>query len=281
MKRNSGFTLVELAIVLVIIGLIIGGVLAGQQLIRNAEIQSVANEFSTLQAAMNTFRVRYNALPGDMRNATSIWGAADPDPTLCPDTDSGDKRTCNGNGDKRVWTLITGDDNEELLRIWQHLSNAELVNGTFSGVPRMPQGFEPSYNVPRSKISSAAAWFTVFMPNFTPAVQTDMGGAMDFLFYGQYGQVLILGDIVPVTAAGFDMPVGPVFSPSELRALDQKMDDGRPGLGMVKSWAPITGLDALGVPADNACATSTDPAIADYNADDDSARCAAAFRLKL
>lgn len=63
--RQAGFTLVEIAIVLVIIGLLLGGVLKGQDMIENAKIKSIANDMKAIQAAYNGHMDRYKAVPGD------------------------------------------------------------------------------------------------------------------------------------------------------------------------------------------------------------------------
>lgn len=63
--RQSGFTLVEIAIVLVIIGLLLGGVLKGQELIENARIKSIVNDMKAVQAAYNGYLDRYKVIPGD------------------------------------------------------------------------------------------------------------------------------------------------------------------------------------------------------------------------
>ena len=71
---QRGFSLVELSIVLVILGLLTGGILAGQSLIRASELRAVSTEFQRYVAAVNTFRDKYFMLPGDMSNATAFWG---------------------------------------------------------------------------------------------------------------------------------------------------------------------------------------------------------------
>lgn len=71
-KPNSGFTLVELAIVLVIIGLIIGGVLVGQDMIKSAEIRATISQWERYNTALNTFRDKFGGIPGDLRNATNF-----------------------------------------------------------------------------------------------------------------------------------------------------------------------------------------------------------------
>ena len=84
LKRNigkagqGGFTLVEIAIVLVIIGLLLGGILKGQEMITQAKIKNIVNDFNGLSAAMYSYQDRYRALPGDELNAVTVarWGAA-------------------------------------------------------------------------------------------------------------------------------------------------------------------------------------------------------------
>ena len=97
-----GFTLVEIAIVLVVIGLVAGGVLLGRSLIRSSEIQGTIREMSSLTAAYRMFEQRYNCIPGDCTDATSIFGAA----------------VLNGNGNKLVQSTSSGgsvNEHEQLL----------------------------------------------------------------------------------------------------------------------------------------------------------------------
>src|SRR6266568_6201179 len=70
---QAGFTLVEIAIVLVIIGLLLGGILKGQEMITQARIKNVINDFNGITAAVNSYQDRYRALPGDDKNATTRW----------------------------------------------------------------------------------------------------------------------------------------------------------------------------------------------------------------
>lgn len=90
--RQSGFTLLELSIVIVIIGLIVAGISAGQSLIRQAGVRGVISDFDTLTTALNTFKLQYDALPGDMDNASDYWSTdCDPTPT-----------NCDGNGNREI-----------------------------------------------------------------------------------------------------------------------------------------------------------------------------------
>src|SRR5213592_2378180 len=76
-KRSTemGFTLVEIAIVLVIIGLLLGGILKGQEMITQAKIKNVIADMSGVSAAMYGYQDRYKALPGDDKNANGRWAS--------------------------------------------------------------------------------------------------------------------------------------------------------------------------------------------------------------
>ena len=109
-NRNFGFTLVELAIVMVIIGLIAVGVLGTQSLIGSAKRQKTIDDISKYNTAFQAFRLEYDALPGDFNEAEAYWGASNTD---------------NGNNNNSI------DTNAESIDLWNHLGLAELVNGSF------------------------------------------------------------------------------------------------------------------------------------------------------
>src|ERR1700685_4461522 len=88
-KHQSGFTLVEIAIVLVIIGLLLGGVLKGQELIFNSKVKATFNLSREMSAAVNSYIDRYGQLPGDDTQAATRFPAAAPLPV-------------NGNGDGNI-----------------------------------------------------------------------------------------------------------------------------------------------------------------------------------
>lgn len=118
MKRNIaeyGFTLIEMAIVIVIIGLLIGGVLMGQELIGGSRLNAVISDIGHYKASVQQFRSTYSHLPGDMPNAGNYWPNCDATPA-----------NCNGNGDGHVVGT-------EVLRAWQQLADSTIIKGSYTG----------------------------------------------------------------------------------------------------------------------------------------------------
>ena len=74
-NKQSGFTLIEIAIVLVIIGLLLGGVLKGQEMINNGKIKRAINDVNGISAAYYSYLDRYAAFPGDDANAATRWSS--------------------------------------------------------------------------------------------------------------------------------------------------------------------------------------------------------------
>lgn len=151
---RTGFSLVELSIVLVILGLLTGGILAGQNLIRAAELRSVVTEFQSYQTAVRTFQGKYFSLPGDMPNATDFWGAPGNNTANCPATAGTGSQTCNGDGDGVVDINNVANQYDEPLLFWQHLANSGLIEGSYTGIAGgAGTGHTiPGVNGPRSKI---------------------------------------------------------------------------------------------------------------------------------
>ena len=121
MKKQAGFTLVEIAIVLVIIGLLLGGILKGQEMITQAKIKNVIADMSGVSAAMYGYLDRYRALPGDDKAAQTRWtmGAAGA-PTA---------GMVQGNGViEGVYASATQTD--ESMLFWSHLRRAGFVGGS-------------------------------------------------------------------------------------------------------------------------------------------------------
>lgn len=122
-RRQSGFTLIEIAIVLVIIGLLLGGILKGQELITQARIRNVSNDFQSMTAAINLYQDRYRALPGDDPSAGTRWTATGSTTT----GGNGDGVIGTGTAATPAYNSTTVTDESRLF--WQHLRLAGLVGG--------------------------------------------------------------------------------------------------------------------------------------------------------
>lgn len=120
-QRQMGFTLVEIAIVLVIIGLLLGGVLKGQELVNSAKVKNLANDFRNISTFVYAYQDKYRALPGDDSAAIAHLGAT---ATVATAPAAG---LANGriNG---AWNSTTNTD--ETVLFWQHVRLAGLATGT-------------------------------------------------------------------------------------------------------------------------------------------------------
>lgn len=120
-QKQLGFTLVEIAIVLVIIGLLLGGVLKGQELITQAKIKNVANDFNATAAAVLAYQDRYKKLPGDDDGAPTRWTT----PALTASTGTAGNGTIEGGYNPTVAGTETG-------LFWAHLRLAGFITGDAS-----------------------------------------------------------------------------------------------------------------------------------------------------
>lgn len=121
--QQSGFTLVEIAIVLVIVGLLLGGVLKGQELINSAKAKSYAQDFRTIQTALYGFQDRFKGIPGDLAGADTkiVVGGV---PATLASTPG-----VVGNGQiQGLWDSTTGTD--ESCLAWQHMRLAGFLAGS-------------------------------------------------------------------------------------------------------------------------------------------------------
>jgi prepilin-type N-terminal cleavage/methylation domain-containing protein len=216
MNLRQGFTLLELSIVLVIIALIVGGVLVGQDLIKSSELRGTLSQYEKYNTAVNTFRVKYNGIPGDIRRAdASAFGLF----ALSAATIVG---FGDGNG------LIEGGGTglsapiAEILVFWRHLSDAGLVDGQLgstsnsiivaatglvtAGVTDASQSFPPTRLLPQNSfLVFAANGFNYFLT--MPVATVTTGPAYTFNTSG----------ISPINAFN----------------IDNKVDDGLPNSGIV------------------------------------------------
>ncbi len=247
-KKQAGFTLVELAVVMIIIGLLIGGVLKGQELIANAQVASTVSQIKGVDAAVSTFRDTYSAVPGDMINAAGAAGRL-PNCTAAP--------CVNGNGDGRLGVLpnAAGANAGESLAFWAHLNAADLVAGvqnvntaTFGqALPASPVG------------GGLVAGFTNTGAIAGQTSAANPRGGLYVVLRSQPG--------APAAAANA------AITTTQAARIDRKMDDGSPNGGTVVAIGAAAGTGA------GNCASATTP-VGVYNEGTNGLDCSIAVRIQ-
>ena len=201
--KQAGFTLVEIAIVLVIIGLLLGGILKGQELINSARVRNLADMNAGIQAAYYGFIDRYREVPGDVgrTNAANAIGVT---------INSG------GNENGRLDEAAAGDPWIEAAAVWEHLSKSGFISGTYQA--NDGAGVDATNyrdNAPANAFNGPVILFRTddyFDPDRTLDGAVAGAGPAERLS-------LVMGDNIPVNIA---------------RELDVKLDDGLPETGVAR-----------------------------------------------
>ncbi|MGE3714395.1 MAG: type II secretion system protein [Alphaproteobacteria bacterium] len=229
-KSSLGFTLVELGIVLVITGLIIGGVLVGKDLIQATQIRAQVSQIDQIKTAVQTFKLKYNCIPGDCPNATSFFSAgAQPE------------QVRNGNGNSQVCATgaygipimcDTADTNSSFLFLATEVSSFfdHLAAAGFIPLKQYDEtleaSFYPDIAFPSMKFqSSGGDQLTTFYGSKAGIVASYL---LSYLHI-QAGNKLIMG-----ACGGSGTQHTPAycgFSGNEAYMIDLKVDDGLPLTG--------------------------------------------------
>lgn len=241
--QRQGFTLIEMAIVLVVIGLIIGSVLVGRDLIHIAEIRATIKQLEEFNTAVNAFKNKYNCLPGDCPNANSFGFSG-----------------VNGNGNGKIGQSNTSDcyylDNfcdegtdpngiKEYTNFWYHLSAAGLIphaafdydspvdgissNAWVPGVATPPfkiQSFR-SFGWPDGSRKTNGGWSVVADVAFGDITPGHPFGAISDSFQEHS---LALGPSATLPHFSFMY-----FAPVTIMTIDKKIDDGLPTSGQTRA----------------------------------------------
>ncbi|MBU0858953.1 MAG: type II secretion system GspH family protein [Alphaproteobacteria bacterium] len=225
-NKQSGFTLVEVAVALIIIGVLIAGVLSGMMLYESSRRSASYIRVETFSRATDEFIAQYAALPGDMANAQSRLLPCDNNP-------AGSCRNGNGNAvvgraeQNMFYSANPGaGEEDETTQFWYHLQAAGLINEINIDAP-MAAGSEWGVSHPASPLRGGYH------------VRTMAGQFNDANGNGIRG-LFIRWQATPYAAANGDF----VLSPNDAAALDTKFDDGLPLSGKIQARGTNAGLNA-------------------------------------
>ena len=233
--KRQAFSLVELSIVLVILGLLVGGVLSGQSLIRAAQLRAVTTEYQRYTTAIGTFRDKYFALPGDMTNASAFgW------------LDGAGAAVSNGDGNGQITSNATANLNETSL-FWVELADAGLIEGSYTMIAATT--LTAGTNNPRSRMNNGG-WNVYYLGTQTVTPTN--------YYENSYGNAFFFGGGTNVI-----VPTG-ILKSEEAWNIDTKLDDGKPQTGTVTTLES-QGSATAGSGCGNAAAASTATAVTAYD----------------
>lgn len=223
---QSGFTLIELSIVLVIIGLIVGGVLVGQNLIKSAELRSTITQIESLNTSVNTFRGKFGGLPGDCNNCFSTFslGSADGDADGLLESDTANNRS--------------REFDQEISNFFAMLSSANMIAGNY--VAGSGASVTVGTHFPASKHGRGGIF----------ALASD--GFNHYVIGAQTGN-----GVWGTTGASATNMMQNTLTPEEAYQLDQKTDDSLPASGTTRAVQFTAGSDGMDAATAAAAATTT------------------------
>ncbi len=222
---QKGFTLVEICVALVVIGLLIGGILKGQELIGNSKVTAAASKADGIKKAMQTFRSNYKYLPGDMINPGAVL------------------QNCNapicsraGNGDMIIGTPMdasanpanifrgaTANPNNENTSAWAQLSASGIYTET------APNPSQIEFSISHPPAPGGGGFFVLFNDS---DYSSQLGITSPFRS-GHFVQLVADAQATPASAS-----TGGLWTGNQMKRLDSKVDDGMPNTGSVISVNP-------------------------------------------
>ncbi len=231
-NNRKGFTLIELSIVLVIIGLIVGGVLVGRDLISAASMRAQLQQIEKYQVAVNTFRGKYGYLPGDIPNPDAInFGFASRGIYAGQGDGNGVIEGVSLNAASRNFGYVFGAG--EIPMFWVDLAFARLIDATFTaGSPSTPPGAAVTGTnivnyMPKAKFGQNN-YIYVYSNNLVACCGYDTYYATNF-----FGLSAVTSLNPSAPSCSWCMASNVSLTVAQAHNMDQKVDDGRPTRGKV------------------------------------------------
>jgi prepilin-type N-terminal cleavage/methylation domain-containing protein len=251
---NKGFTLIELAIVVVVLGILVSGIVTGQSIIRSANVNSTINDIQKMQTAMRAFELEFGSQPGDFDEAYDYWG------NECGTNTDNSRHGCIGDGDLCIdgsQNLVCnmGDNAHigDMRRSFVHL----VLSGIHPDLPYITDSRDPTNCTVGDTIPATAVGGgyivgseirnNAFMYFFKPENYT---ATSNWCIYGGYS-----GSVTPAM----------------LKKIDNKLDDGNGRRGRIHS--------ILNVLSDSYSGTDCDDADGNFNLSNEEKSCG--FRVEL
>jgi prepilin-type N-terminal cleavage/methylation domain-containing protein len=234
-SARAGFTLVELAIVLTIVGLLIAGVLEGQQLIQNQRVTSTIAQIKAYEAAITTFQDKYGQMPGDMANAGSRITNCNAN---CNPVAAGAGNDFVGRRDwTSDWASQTSDpytvpassEADETTLFWLHLNMAELISGVTDIA--LETGGKAEFGEAYPKTPVGGGFLIGNGDGHNPPGNPDAGTTT-----GPQNLILALVSTPTADATSMVVPNAQPLKPGEAQRIDERIDDSRPQSGIVYAF---------------------------------------------
>lgn len=229
---STAFTLVEMAIVIVIVALLAAGLLSGSEMIKNAEIRSFSSQLSKFNSATAAFRVKYGNLPGDIKGTrASSFGLVARSGAVGHGDGNGIVESCVSNG--RALGC-------ETAHFWQDLSDTQLISQnlqttTDTYIDGTAPTFDLKNHMPDSKLRAGVYWFVYPLND---------------------RNTYYVGSVSSVSAVGV-LSASDGLTPREANDIDEKLDNGIPNTGTIRAATNLTTIDGGGAASSTECVVNT------------------------